>query len=65
MIFVLFFSLSGAKVQFIVIVHNLTPNKTKKICFTTQNLFSAALVVFDEFLQDATINKAKSKDQKK
>ena len=39
MIFVLFFSLSGAKVQFIVIVHNLTRNKTKKICFTTQNLF--------------------------
>ena len=39
MIFVLFFSLSGAKVQFIVIVHNLTRNKTKKNCFTTQNLF--------------------------
>lgn len=31
MIFVLFFSLSGAKVQFIVIVHNLTPKKLKKI----------------------------------
>ena len=39
MIFVLFFSLSGAKVQFIVIVDNLTPKKTKKNCFTTQNLF--------------------------
>lgn len=39
MIFVLFFSLSGAKVQFIVIIHNLTRNKTKKNCFTTQNLF--------------------------
>lgn len=39
MIFVLFFSLSDAKVQFIVIVDNLTPKKTKKNCFTTQNLF--------------------------
>lgn len=39
MIFVLFFSLSYAKVQFKVILHNLSLNKTKKNCFTTQNLF--------------------------
>ena len=39
MIFVLFFSLSGAKVQFIIILYNLIQNKSKNICFITQNLF--------------------------
>ena len=43
MIFVLFFSLSGAKVQFIVIVHNLTPKKLKKIVLQ-HSIFSLVAV---------------------
>lgn len=43
MIFVLFFSLSGAKVQFIVIVDNLTPKKLKKIV-SQHRIFSLVAV---------------------
>jgi hypothetical protein len=43
MIFVLFFSLSYAKIHFLDILHNLMQNKTGKSCFITQNLFFGRL----------------------
>jgi len=50
MIFVLFFSLSYAKIHFLDILHNLMQNKTGKSCFITQNLFFGRCVKRKEII---------------